>query len=87
MKNRIIVSDKGQLWKDIKRHKSVYVLLVIPLAYYITFKYFPIWNGQIAFKDFMPIEGVLGSKWIGFEHFKTFVKSFYFSQLLRNTLM
>jgi putative aldouronate transport system permease protein len=35
----------------------------------------------------MPIDGVLGSKWIGFEHFKTFVKSFYFSQLLRNTLM
>jgi putative aldouronate transport system permease protein len=86
MKDLTTVSGKGQLWKDIKRHKSVYLLLVIPLAYYIVFKYFPIWNGQIAFKDFMPIEGVWGSKWIGFEHFKTFVKSFYFSQLLRNTL-
>jgi putative aldouronate transport system permease protein len=79
--------DKAQLWKDIKRHRSVYVLLFIPLTYYIIFKYFPIWNGQIAFKDFMPIEGVSGSKWIGFTHFKTFIKSFYFSQLLRNTLM
>jgi putative aldouronate transport system permease protein len=83
----IMAPDKKRLWKEIKRHRSVYVLLIIPLAYYIIFKYFPIWNGQIAFKDFMPIEGVWGSKWIGFTHFKTFVKSFYFSQLLRNTLM
>jgi len=74
------------LWRDIKRHRSVYILLVIPLAYYIIFKYFPIWNGQIAFKDFMPLDGVLGSKWIGFDNFKTFVHSFYFAELLRNTL-
>ena len=72
--------------REIKRHSSVYALLVIPLAYYIIFKYFPIWNGQIAFKDFMPRDGVLGSKWIGLGHFKTFINSFYFWELLRNTL-
>jgi putative aldouronate transport system permease protein len=76
----------GQLWRDIKRHKSVYFLLIIPLTYYIIFKYFPIWNGQIAFKDFMPLDGVLGSRWVGLTHFRTFVKSFYFTELLRNTL-
>jgi len=72
--------------REIKRYRSVYILLVIPLAYYIIFKYIPIWNGQIAFKDFMPMDGVMGSKWIGFGHFNTFIKSFYFSELLRNTL-
>ena len=74
------------LFKEIKRHHSVYVLLIIPLIYYIIFRYIPIWNGQIAFKDFMPIEGVMGSKWVGFTHFKSFIKSFYFTELLRNTL-
>ena len=64
----------------------MYALLVIPLVYYLIFKYIPIWNGQIAFKDFMPVEGVLGSSWIGLRHFETFVKSFYFTELLRNTL-
>jgi putative aldouronate transport system permease protein len=78
--------NKADTFRAIRRHRSVYVLLVIPVAYYIIFKYIPIWNGQIAFKDFMPIEGVLGSKWIGFEHFATFIKSFYFTELLRNTL-
>jgi putative aldouronate transport system permease protein len=77
---------KGQLQKDIQRHLSVYLLLIIPFAYYVIFKYAPIWNGQIAFKDFMPLDGVLGSKWIGFENFQTFFRSFYFWELLRNTL-
>ncbi|GAB1483237.1 polygalacturonan/rhamnogalacturonan ABC transporter permease [Treponema sp.] len=72
--------------KDIRRHASVYVLLLIPLAYYVIFKYLPIWNGQIAFKDFMPLDGVSGSRWIGFANFVTFFKSFYFFELLRNTL-
>ena len=64
----------------------MYALLVIPLAYYIIFKYIPIWNGQIAFKDFMPMDGVLGSQWVGLTHFKSFITSFYFAELLRNTL-
>ena len=80
------VRSNKSLWRDIKRHRSVYFLLVIPLVYYIIFKYFPIWNGQIAFKDFMPLDGVLGSKWIGLDNFKTFINSFYFAELLRNTL-
>jgi putative aldouronate transport system permease protein len=73
------------LW-DIKRHLSVYLLLLVPFAYYALFKYAPIWNGQIAFRDFMPLDGVFGSRWIGLEHFRTFINSFYFLELLRNTL-
>lgn len=73
--------------REIRRHGSVYALLTLPLVYYFIFRYFPIWNGQIAFRDFMPNEGVVGSKWIGLEHFKTFINSFYFWELIRNTLM
>jgi putative aldouronate transport system permease protein len=86
MKNQAAASKQEQLWRAIKRHRSVYALLILPLTYYIIFRYFPIWNGQIAFKDFMPLDGVMGSKWIGLTHFSTFIKSFYFTELLRNTL-
>lgn len=74
------------VWRDIRRHASVYGLLLIPFVYYFIFKYLPIWNGQIAFKDFMPLDGVLGSAWVGLKNFETFFKSFYFWELLRNTL-
>ncbi|MCL2834159.1 MAG: ABC transporter permease subunit [Treponema sp.] len=86
MTSKSVQSGNKSLWREIKRHRSVYFLLIIPLAYYIIFKYLPIWNGQIAFKDFMPLDGVLGSRWIGLDNFKTFIHSFYFAELLRNTL-
>lgn len=71
---------------DIKRHRAFYALLILPVAYFVLFKYLPIWNGQIAFKDFMPLDGVLRSRWVGFDNFTAFFRSFYFTELLRNTL-
>ena len=71
----VLKAPKKDLWKDIKRHFSVYVLLIIPLVYYTVLKYGPIVNGQIAFKDFSPLDGVWGSKWIGFGNFMAFFKS------------
>lgn len=77
----------NQKIREIKRHKSVYAILVIPLSYYVLFRYIPIFNGQIAFKEYMALDGILGSKWIGLDNFLTFINSYYFWELLRNTLM
>lgn len=79
--------NKAKLWNEIKRHAGVYVLGIIPLVYYIIFKYVPVWNAQIAFKNFMAVDGVLGSAWIRLDNFKAFFNSFYFWQLIRNTVM
>ena len=90
---------RKRLWKEIVRHRSVYFIMLIPLIYYVIFKYVPIFNAQIAFKDFAAKKGVVGSPWATvvnadgtkslslFKHFKTFFSSYYFGQLLRNTLV
>ena len=54
---------RRRLWKEIVRHKSVYAIMLIPLVYYIIFKYIPMFNAQIAFKDFAAKKGVIGSPW------------------------
>ncbi len=41
---------------------------------------------QIAFKDFTPTAGITGSEWVGFKHFIRFFDSYYFWDLIRNTL-
>ena len=88
MKTELIEKTRSsKLWRDIKRHKAIYLLLVIPMTYFFLFKYIPIWNGQIAFRNFMPRKGVLGSPWVGFANFIEFFNSFYFWELLRNTVM
>jgi putative aldouronate transport system permease protein len=68
------------------RHRSLYMLMVPSLLYFLIFRYGPLWNAQIAFKDFRPLDGVWGSAWVGLEHFETFVNSFYFEQLIVNTV-
>lgn len=85
-KTEISTTKSTKLKRDIKRHLGVYVLALFPFIYYIIFKYIPIFNAQIAFKDFMALDGVLGSKWAGLKNFKTFFHSFYFWSLLRNTI-
>ena len=73
--------------RAIWRHRYFYLLMAPSLLYFIIFKYVPIWNAQIAFKDFKPLLGVWGSPWVSFQHFETFIHSFYFSQLITNTVI
>lgn len=37
--------------------------------------------------EYMALDGVLGSKWVGLKHFRIFTNSYYFFELLRNTLI
>ena len=45
------------------------------------------YGAVIAFKNFIPAKGIIGSPWIGFEHFRNFLTGPYFFRLLRNTLL
>ena len=76
----------SKLVKDYKRHRIIYWLLVPVLLYYFIFHYLPMGGLLIAFKDYRPARGILGSAWVGLEHFRTFVSSYYFWDLLRNTV-
>jgi putative aldouronate transport system permease protein len=84
------IRDKFNLnrWMhSIWRQRWLYFLMLPTLIYFVIFKYGPLWNAQIAFKDFKPLLGVMGSPWVGFKHFETFINSFYFSDLIKNTII
>ena len=44
------------------------------------------YGAQIAFRDYNPADGFLGSPWVGLEHFERFIDSFQFERLMANTL-
>ena len=75
------------LSKDFRRHWFIYLMFLPVLAYYIIFHYWPLYGAQIAFRDYVPAKGVLGSRWVGLKHFQSFFSSYYFARLLRNTLL
>jgi putative aldouronate transport system permease protein len=77
----------NKLLRSIWRQRWLYFLMLPTLIYFVIFKYGPLWNAQIAFKDFKPLLGVIGSPWVGFKHFETFINSFYFTELISNTII
>ena len=79
--------DGGKTWKLMKRNWVLYVFL-IPAAVYIgVFMYGPMYGLIIAFKDFVPAKGIMGSSWVGMKWFKMFFETPRFRQILKNTLM
>jgi putative aldouronate transport system permease protein len=75
------------LAKSLYKYRWLYLMAIPPLVYFLIFQYLPLWNAQIAFKNFKPLLGVWKSPWIGFDHFIAFFKSFYFTELLTNTII
>ncbi|MFU0799903.1 MAG: hypothetical protein ACFWUE_04445 [Xylanivirga thermophila] len=70
--------------KDFKRNKYIYLILLPVIAFYIIFHYIPMYGAVIAFKDFKPGLGIIGSPWAGIKYFKEFF-SYYFWRLVKNT--
>lgn len=71
----------------VKRHWQLYVFFLSPaLLLTLLFKYVPMGGILIAFMDYNPIRGILGSEWVGLEHFRRFLSSPDFMRYLLNTL-
>lgn len=76
----------AEIKRDFSMNKAVYLMFVPVLIYYILFHYLPMYGAIIAFKDFSPRLGFLGSPWVGFDHFINFFTRPTFVQILGNTL-
>ncbi|MBD9009712.1 MAG: sugar ABC transporter permease [Clostridiales bacterium] len=73
--------------KDFRRNYSIYLILAPIIIYYILFNYAPMYGAVIAFKDYTPAKGILGSPWAGMKYFIQFFSSEYFWQTFRNTFI
>ncbi len=72
--------------KDFWRNKSLYLMVLPVIIYFICFHYMPMYGAIIAFKDFKPQLGIMGSPWVGFENFQKFFTNPSFASILWNTL-
>lgn len=72
--------------KLMKKYWILYLMLLAPVAALIIFHYVPIYGILMAFQNYKPSLGILGSKWVGLKHFETFINYPYFWRLIKNTL-
>lgn len=71
----------------IRRNAGLYLLMVPAIVIFICFTYLPMYGIVIAFKDFRPAAGILGSKWAGLKYFQKYFSSYMFANTIKNTLV
>ena len=73
--------------KDLKKNWGLYFFILPVIAYYLIFCYYPMYGATIAFRDYSPAKGILGSDWVGLKNFTDFFTGPNFLTILRNTLV
>ncbi|MDR3127853.1 MAG: ABC transporter permease subunit [Bifidobacteriaceae bacterium] len=70
------------------------LLFILPaFAYFLIFSYLPMYGILIAFKNYTPgvssnaFIDILNAPWVGFKYFTRFFSSYYFGQILSNTIV
>lgn len=69
------------------RNKYLILMFLPGFLLFLLFAYVPMYGILIAFKDFKILDGIMGSKWVGLEHFRYLFSGQGFTNALRNTVV
>lgn len=82
-------NPRRSLLTILRKHHLYYLLALPGLLYFLIFHYLPIYGIVIAFKDinaFSSVADVITKPFVGFKWFRQLFESYYFWQILRNTV-
>ena len=85
----VVRTPRRSLLTTLRKYHLYYVLALPGLLYFLIFHYLPIYGIVIAFKDISPfssVADVITKPFVGFKWFKQLFESFYFWQIMRNTV-
>lgn len=77
--------DKRITWKEIKRQKVLLLISFFVVVYGFIFYYWPLTGWIMAFQNYKPKNGLLGSQFIGLDKFKFLFSDVTFLKVIRNT--
>ncbi len=80
--SRLKAHSRKRMWN----YRAIYVMALPAIVFYVIFHYFPMYGTLIAFKDYWVSKGIMGSPWVGLDHFNIIFSMPKFWQVFRNTL-
>ena len=83
MKSRVSRS----FWRTFLSQRWLFLMMLPGLAYFVIFRYIPMWGLLISLQDFSPFSGFAGSPWVGLDNFQRLFRDPNFFMILRNTLV
>ncbi|MEK3887229.1 sugar ABC transporter permease [Bacillus sp. FSL K6-3431] len=78
---------RSELMRRVKKNKLLYIMILPGLLYFFIYKYIPMYGLVISFQDYKPYKGILGSEWVGFEHFHRLFTEPAFWMIFKNTII
>ena len=72
--------------RAVTRHWQLYLFLLPTVAYFLIFRFYPMYGLQIAFRNYRTVDGISGSQWVGLANFNRFFSTADFGRLMKNTL-
>ncbi len=72
-------------WKEIKKQSFLMIVSFFVVVYGIIFYYWPLTGWIMAFQNYKPKKGFLGSKFVGLDKFKFLFEDEVFIKVIRNT--
>lgn len=84
--SKSLAVDTSPLWKHVRKEWKLYSFLIIPVIYFLIFKYAPVLGNIIAFRKYRGGPNLFGSEWVGFDYFRMFMKDPTFWRAFFNDL-
>lgn len=73
--------------RDMRQHWALYLMAIPLIAFFIIFAYLPMGGLLMAFENYKPNKGFLGSDFVGLKNFMDFFGSPFAFRTIRNTLV
>ena len=77
---------KPSLMRELYRHRYLMLLMLPGIAYFVVFKYVPIYGLVLAFKEYDVHQGILLSPWAGLRHFRRLFEGQDVARVFWNTV-
>lgn len=81
------ITDRRSFGRHVKRYWQLYAMFLLPLCYFILFKYVPMFGNILAFRRYRPAMGPYGTEWVGLRYFSKFMGDASFWRAFRNTIV
>ena len=79
--------NRSGFWRDLVRYRTLLLMLLPGVLFFVVFAYIPMAGVVMAFKQYNYSGGIFGSPWTGWDNFRFFFESGSAWQVTRNTAL
>ncbi|WP_270493696.1 ABC transporter permease [Eisenbergiella porci] len=82
-----MAGKKIPVHRELRKHKTMYLMALPTLIYFVVFSYIPMLGVVLAFKRYNYNDGIFHSPWVGFSNFKFLFQSGTLMHITANTIL